>query len=149
MTRTAAANQADDFEFFQGGASESRTRPRITIRRGGLMVITKAAADMLGDDVTHIQLAYNPKTGAIGLRACEPDVGGCYRLRQQGHSPSRLIGGKRFFRHHQLEIDKARTFDAEDFGRGIVGFRFVQPAVAAQAEPKPKTTSRRKSKPAA
>ena len=144
MTKTAAANQVDDFEFFQGGASESRTRPRITIRRGGLMVITKAAADMLGDDVTHIQLACNPKTGAIGLRACEPDVGGCYRLRQQGHSPSRLIGGKRFFRHHQLEIDKARTFDAEDFGRGIVGFCFEQ--TAPTPEQKPKTTGRRKSK---
>ena len=147
MTKTAAADQADDFEFFQGGASESRARPRITIRRGGLMVITKAAADMLGDDATHIQLAYNPKTGAIGLRACEPDVGGCYRLRQQGHSPSRLIGGKRFFRHHQLKIDKARTFDAEDFGRGIVGFRLEQ--AAPTPEQKSKTTGRRKSKPAA
>ena len=147
MTKTTAINQVDDFEFFQGGASESRTRPRITIRRGGLMVITAAAAEMLGDDVTHVQLAYNSTTGAIGLRACEPDVGGCYRLRQQDNSPSRLIGGKRFFRHHQLEIDKARTFDAEDFGRGIVGFRFEQPA--SVPEQKSKTTSRRKSKPAA
>ena len=40
------------FEFFQGTVSESSSLPRITVRRGGLMVITRAAVDLLGDDVS-------------------------------------------------------------------------------------------------
>ena len=135
------------FEFFQGNATESRTRPQITVRRGGLMVLTRAAVDLLGNDVTHVQLAHNPKTGAVGVRACDAEVSGCYRLRQQKNSPSWLVGGKRFFRHHDLDIDKARTYDAQEFGQGIVGFRLNGPDAEMKPEPVPaKSASRRKSK---
>ena len=148
MTTTpASAAPETGFEFFQGNATESRTRPQITVRRGGLMVLTRAAVDLLGDDVTHVQLAHNPKTGAVGVRACDAEVSGCYRLRKQKNSPSRLVGGKRFFRHHGLDIDKARTYDAQDFGHGIVGFRLNGDEAEAKPEPVPvKSPSRRKSR---
>ena len=129
MTTTATP----DFEFFQGTTSESRTLPRITIRKGGLLVLTQAAAKMLGDEVTHIQLAYDSKNHAVGIRASAEDASGCYRLRTQPKSPGRLVGGKRFFQHHGLTIDKARTFDAVDFGNGIVGFTL--PEDMAESEP--------------
>ena len=50
MTTTpASAAPETGFEFFQGNATESRTRPQITVRRGGLMVLTRAAVDLLGE----------------------------------------------------------------------------------------------------
>ena len=132
---TKKSNQATtnttDFVFFEGNQSESGSRAQITVRRGGLMVLTRAAVDMLGDEVEHVQLGFNPKTKAVGIRVADDEAQGRYRLRTQQKSPSRLIGGKRFFKHYSLSVDKARTFDAEDFGNGIVGFRLIdaeQPA---------------------
>lgn len=49
-TTTAAASNTDGFEFFQGHISQSSSKPQITVRRGGLMVFTVAAVEMLGDD---------------------------------------------------------------------------------------------------
>ena len=123
QTSTQTATETTGFEFFEGAQSESGTRPQITVRRGGLMVLTRATVDMLGDDVEHVQLGFNPKTQVIGIRAADDEAQGRYRLRSQKKSPSRLIGGKRFFSHYDLSVDKARTFEAEDFGNGIVGFR--------------------------
>ena len=43
-----------------------------------------------------------------------------------------MIGGKRFFNHHGLDADKAKTYGAKDFGNGIVGFHLeLQPAAPA------------------
>ena len=110
------------FEFFQGVATESASKPRITVRRGGLMVITKAAADMLGEGADHIQLAYDRNTGAVGMRAVEKGTAGCYRLRSQRKSASRIVGGKRFFSYHEIDTAQATTYEAKDFGGGIIGF---------------------------
>ncbi|MEM9598050.1 MAG: hypothetical protein AAGD06_27550 [Acidobacteriota bacterium] len=122
-TPKTAAPSATDFEFFEGAQSESTARPQITVRRGGLIVLTRAAVDLLGDDVEHVQLGFNPKTQVVGIRAADHEAQGRYRLRTQQKSPSRLIGGKRFFGHYDLSVDKARTYDAEIVANGIVGFR--------------------------
>jgi len=132
-TAAATASTVTDFEFFEGGISVNSTRPQITLRRGGVIVITRAVAVMLGDAFTHIQLAYNPKTRAIGLKAATASTPGAYLLRPQTKGPNRLIGGKRFFAHHGLEVDKASTHEATDFGNGIVGF--ILPGPAAPAAP--------------
>ena len=133
-TPTTATTTATDFEFFEGTLSVSSSRPLITIRRGGVLVITRAVGVMLGDKLSHVQLAYNPKTGAVGLRAAAPDAPGAYQLRPQSKGPGRMIGGKRFFKHHGLDADKAKTYEAKDFGNGIVGFHLeLQPAAPAAA----------------
>ena len=139
-TQTPA--ETSDFEFFEGTRSESSTRPQITVRRGGLMVLTQAAVDLLGEGVDYIQLGYNPKTQVIGIRAADEEAPGRYRLRNQKKSPSRLIGGKRFFNHHGLSVHRARTFEAEDFGNGILGFRLAE----AEANPKSTPVPHRKTK---
>ena len=143
MANTTSPN-VPDFEFFQGTLSESRTLPQVTVRKGGLMVLTRAAVDLLGDDITHVQLAYNRKSGAIGIRASTEDAPGCYRLRAQPKSPSRLVGGKRFFRHHQLPCTEARTFSIEDFGNGIIGFQLPEQSESGEVEPvvEPKKATR-------
>lgn len=142
------------FEFFQGTLSESSTLPRITVRRGGLMVITRAAVDLLGDEVSRVQLAYNRTTGDVGIRAATDDTPGSYLLRTQPKSPSRLVSGKRFFHHHGLPVDEARTYTANDYGNGIVGFRLRAAAEAtmpaeAEAAPAAKKATARKAKTAA
>ncbi len=136
-TNTATTDAATEFEFFEGGISVSSTRPQITLRRGGVIVITRAAAVMLGDAFTHVQLAYNPKSRAIGLKAATADTPGSYLLRPQTKGPNRLIGGKRFFNHHGLDITKASTHEATDFGNGIVGFILPAPAKPAAAPAAP------------
>ena len=121
-----------DFEFYQGNASEN-TAPRITVRKGGQLVLTSGAVKMLGDDVDHVQLAYNAKQGVVGIRGAGESAKGRYSLRTQKSSGSRLVTGKRFFAHCGLTIKKARTFDAEAFDDGIVGFKLTEEPAEAEA----------------
>ena len=150
-TNTAAAS-TPNFQFFEGTLSENNSTPRITVRRGGLIVITRAAVDMMGSDVAHVQLAYDAKTGAVGIRAVAEDTAGSYRLRTQPKSPSRLVSGKRFFQHHGLTIRDAKSYTAQDFGNGIVGFNLdaganaPESTEAVEAAPVPKKTTDRKAK---
>ena len=140
MTKTATSTTAaPSFQFFEGNVSISSAVPQITVRKGGLVVLTKAAADMLndGDTVTHIQLAYDPSTQIVGIRSCDLGTAGAYTLRHHKSNPSRLIGGKRFFKHYSLDITAAKTYTAEDFGDGIIGFRLVTDAEAVEPEAKP------------
>jgi len=129
-TNTAAtAINTADFIFFEGAASESSSRPRITLRKGGLLILTAATAAMLGETVESVQLAFNSKTGAVGIRAAAPGTPGSYRLRHQMKGNGRQITGKRFFEHHGLDLNFARSFGATDFGGGIIGFLLeVKPA---------------------
>lgn len=130
---------ASDFQFYQGPATDSADVAKITVRRGGVLVLTQAAVAMLGDGVERVQVGYNPKTRAVGLRGAAKDNQGAYRLRQQANSVSRLVDGKRVFAHHGLMVGKAQSFDAQDFGDGVVGIVLPEsdePAAAAKAKPK-------------
>lgn len=139
------------FEFYEGSVSEG-TAPRITVRKGGQLVLTSGAVDMLGEDVPAVQLGYNRKTGVVGIRAATDDAKGRYRLREQKNSGSRLVTGKRFFNHNGLTIEKTQTFDAEEYEGGIVGFQLATESAAAETEepvktaPAKKTGGRRKAK---
>ena len=144
------------FEFYQGIASENTT-PKITVRKGGQLVLTSGAVAMLGDDVENVQLGYDVKTKVVGIRGADEDAEGRYRLRSQKNGRSRLVTGKRFFAHYGLTIDKARTFDAEAYDGGIVGFRLTEEPAEAESEtlakkapakkaPAKKTGSRRKAR---
>ena len=109
------------FSFFEGTKTQ-HVEPKITVRRGGLMVLTQGAVDMLGDDVTHVQLGYDDATKAIAFRAAPEDAKGRYLLRQQKNGSTRLVDGKRFLKHNGLKVEKARSFDVETFGDGLIGF---------------------------
>lgn len=112
------------FDFFEGTRSESQT-PTVTVRRSGQMVLTPPAVAMLGDDVTHVQMGYDADTRAVALRAAPNGSKGRYRLRAQSNGGS-LVDGRRFLAHHGVTVEKARSFSAEQFGEGIVGFRFPE-----------------------
>ena len=32
------------------------------------------------------------------------------------------MGGKRFFKHHGIDTERAATYGVQDFGNGIIGF---------------------------
>lgn len=133
---------SNGFEFFEGATTTS-TAPRITVRRTGQLILTQAAAAMLGDGVTHVQLGYNQETKAVGIRAVPEDAKGRYRLRTQPNGVSFLVDAKRFFAHHGVSLGKARGFAVEAFGDGVVGFRFE-----AGGEQEPIETVERKTAPA-
>ena len=125
------------FDFFEGATSQ-HTEPQITVRRGGLMVLTQGALDMLGDNVTHIQFGFDEATKAVALRAAPADAKGRYRLRHQKNGSTRLVDGKRFIQHNGLRFDKATRFDVESFGDGLIGFKLdLEPAEDKPAEKKP------------
>ncbi|NJL27045.1 MAG: hypothetical protein HC897_03760, partial [Thermoanaerobaculia bacterium] len=125
----------NEFEFFEGAATESNASPRITVRRGGHLVLTHAAVEQLGAGVTFVQLGFNAKTGAVGIRAADEAARGRYRLRRQKSALGHIVDAKRFFRHHDLPLGKARSFEVEDFGGGIVGFRLDTQAAVEVVEP--------------
>ena len=127
---------SNGFQFYEGTTSDSATTPKITVRKGGVLILTKAAVDMLGDDVKHVQIGYNDETKAIGIRGATEDARGGYTLRKQKSSPSRLIDGKRLFKHHGLSAEKSRSFGVEQFGEGIIGLTLTDETEAVEAAPK-------------
>ena len=124
----------ETLEFFEGGRTDSRA-PRITVRRSGQLALTGAAVALLGEDISHVQVGFDPTTKAVGIRPAPEGARGRYRLRRQANR-SGLVDGRRFFAHHGLTVAEARTFDAQDFGGGIVGFRLTEAGAAAEGEPK-------------
>ncbi len=149
-------------EFFEGARTESKA-PQVTVRRSGQMVLTAAAVAMLGEGVTHVQFGFDADNRAVALRPAPKGAKGRYRLRAQTNGSS-LVDSRRFLAHHGVEQTKAETFPAEEFGSGIVGFRFDEAAASADseteakvesktptpaAEPKPARTGKRKATAAA
>ncbi len=120
------------FQFYEGTSSEN-TSPRITVRKGGQLVLTRGAVEMLGDGVTHVQIGYDAETEVVGLKSAAEDAKGRYRLRTQGTNGLHVVTGKRFFSHNGLETEKARTFTAETFEGGIVGFKLTEESDGAEA----------------
>jgi hypothetical protein len=135
MTSTppTTTSASTDFVFFEGAISENAARARITVRRGGLLILTAGAVAMLGEEVDTVQLAFSPTSGAVGIRAADSGIPGSYRLRPQINGTGRQVSGKRFFEHHGLDADQARTFEAINFGEGLIGFRFEVPAAVESA----------------
>jgi len=85
--------------------------------------------------VSHVQISYNKKTKAVGIRSVAEDAKGRYQLRSQPNGVSYLVDGKRFFAHHGLSLGKAQGFAVEDFGSGVVGFWFEDGAAKGDEEP--------------
>ena len=126
-------------EFFEGAHTESKA-PQVTVRRSGQMVLTATAVAMLGEGVTHVQFGFDADNRAVALRPAPKGAKGRYRLRAQANGSS-LVDSRRFLAHHGVEQTKAETFSAEDFGGGIVGFRFDE-APATDSEPEAKMESK-------
>jgi hypothetical protein len=146
---------ANGFSFYEGTTTEN-TSPRITVRKGGQLVLSRGAVDMLGEGVEHVQIGFNAKTQVVGIRAAGEDAKGRYRLRPQGTNGLHLVTGKRFFAHYGLDVSKARTFNAEKIEDGLVGFTLAGGDTAdeqatdppaegkAETEPKPATKKARR-----
>ena len=130
---TEATTTVPAFEFFEGNLSESNSSPQVTVRRGGLMVLSAAAAEMLGEGVEKVQLAYDRSSKTVGIRAASGDAPGAYLLRHQAKSPNRLVGGKRFFTYNGIPTEKAATFEAVRYGDGLIGFRMSGGGVEVEA----------------
>jgi hypothetical protein len=117
---------ATEFTFFEGSATVNSTTPRVTVRKTGQLVLTEAAVAMLGEGVEAVQIGFDPKARAVGIRPAAEGGRGVLKLRRQPNGRSRLIDAKRFFSHHSLTIEKARGLAVEEFGAGIVGFRLPE-----------------------
>ena len=140
------------FQFYEGTKTESSAIAKITIRSKGQLVLTRAAVDMLGKNVGHVQVGFDPETKAVGIRSVADDTPGSYRLRKQKSSPSCLVDAKRVFKLHDVKIDKPRSYDALTFGDGVVGFHLNGDTPTAEAtttsdppkDEKPKSTRKAK-----
>jgi len=108
---------------------------------------TPAALELMGEEVTQVQIGFNAETRTVGIRPAEEGAKGKYRLRPQNGSTKRLVDGKCFFAHVGVSIDKAASFDVRDFGDGIIGFYLPEAQEPAESVTPPssgKTGGRRK-----
>ena len=131
----------NDFVFFDSSKASKSMSPKITVRRGGALVINEKATAMFGDGVTHVQICYSGKTRAVGLRAAEPEDPGTFRMQQHKNIKGCLVNAGPMFKHHGLEIERATSFDVEDFGDGIYGLTLPggpesERGPASEAKPK-------------
>lgn len=110
------------FEFFEGSTTINSTTPQVTVRKSGQVVLTQAAVDLLGEGVEQVQVGYNAKTGAVGIRPAQDSGRGALKLREQPNGRSRLVDTKRFFAHHGLAVDQVRRLPVEEFSDGIIAF---------------------------
>ena len=116
------------FQFFEGHQTVSNSVAKITVRKGGVLVLTQAAIDMLGDGVAAVQVGYDPEKKAVGVRAAADTADGAYKLRAQKSGAARMVNGKRLFALHGLTVETAESFDVENFGDGVIGFRLDKAA---------------------
>ena len=121
-----------DFTFFEGAATVNSTTPRVTVRKTGQLVLTEAAVAMLGEDVDAVQIGFDPKARAVGIKPAAEGGRGVLKLRRQPNGRSRLIDAKRFFGHHALTLETARGLAVEEFGGGVVGFRLPEEGAASE-----------------
>lgn len=143
-----------NFVFFNGSQVSKSATPKITVRRGGVLILNQNAVNMMGEDVSHVRIAYNPERRAVGVAKAPEDAPGRYRLRRQTDGTSFLVNAKPMFQHLGLTVAKAKSFDVEDFGGGIIGATLdgtLEPEAVAEpvaksepAEAAPTTTSKRK-----
>ena len=126
-----------DFVFFDGSKTINDSTPKITIRRGGLIVLNSGAVKMLGESVEFVQLGFDATKRAIAIRPAPEEAMGKYLLRAQNNSTSRLINGKRFLAHHDLHFEKALSFRVDELGGGLIGFTLPD-----KSEEPPKETSK-------
>jgi hypothetical protein len=98
----------------------------VTVRKSGQLILTEASVGLLGEGVEAVQIGFNAKTRAVGIRPAPEDGRGVLKLRVQPNGRSRLVDAERFFAHHALAVDKARGLAVEDFGGGVVGFRLPE-----------------------
>jgi hypothetical protein len=115
-----------NFVFFDATQARTNDLPRIAIRRGGVIVMNVSAVKMLAngngdDEVLHVKVGYDAKRKAIGIAAASAKDSGRFRLRKQKKGLSRTINAKRLFDHYSLAVEKATSYDVEDFGDGIFG----------------------------
>jgi hypothetical protein len=94
---------------------------------------------MLGQDVEAVQIGFDPKARAVGIKPAAEGGRGVLKLRRQPNGLSRLIDAKRFFSHHSLAVETARGLAVEEFGGGVVGFRLAEEG-AGEAEPQAQVT---------
>ena len=134
----------NDFTFFEGAATVNSTTPRVTVRKTGQLVLTEAAVAMLGEDVEAVQIGYDPKARAVGVRPAAEGGRGVLKLRRQPNGRARLIDAKRFFGHHELAVVTARGLAVEEFGGGVVGFRLPEEGTGEAEVPAPVTKGRRR-----
>ena len=124
------------FEFFEGQTTRNQDDPRITIRKGGLLVLNSGALALLPAGTTHVQLGYDAEHRAVAIRPAKAKEKGSYTLRESRHgNQSRLVQGRIFFAHYGLPAESAQRFVAEDFGDGMVGFHLQATEPMTEAEP--------------
>jgi hypothetical protein len=100
---------SNGFQFFEGSASINSTTPQVTVRKSGQVVLTQAAVELLGEGVEQVQVGYNAKTGAVGIRPATDGGRGALRLRKQPNGRSKLIDAKRFFAHDRAGSCRSRS----------------------------------------
>ena len=79
---------SNGFQFFEGTTTESATAARITVRKGGILVLTRAAIAMLGDEVVVARYESSLCTGAA-------DLGVQYPREFTGDERASLVGENR------------------------------------------------------
>ena len=109
-----------NFEFFVNSQTPKNNDPRITVRRQGVLVLTEKAAKMLGENVEYVQIGYDAKSRSVGIRAADSNASGRYRMRDLKNATF-LVNAKPMFKHYNVEIDRAQSYDVEVFDKGLIG----------------------------
>ena len=96
------------FEVFTGRARLSGEEA-ITIHRGGLVSVNRAAHVALGEPAA-VELLYDRHEHVMGMRGASPEVPHAYPVRKQRASSSRLVSGGAFTRCYGIPTDTARRY---------------------------------------
>ena len=118
-----------NFEFFVNSQAPKNDAPMITVRRKGVLILTKKAAQMLGDDVKFVQIGYDAKSRSVALRKAESDTSGRYTMRDMKNDTF-LVNAKPMFAHYGLDVERAQSFDVKKFDKGLVGVTLPENVVS-------------------
>lgn len=97
---------AFNFEPFTGRRLRLASRqPRVTLLRGGIFGINRAAYELLGEPRA-VLLLYDREHRAIGLRPAAVDDPYAHRLTKRTTSESYTVRARRFLRHYEIDEER-------------------------------------------
>ena len=94
------------------------TKPFLRLYRDGTMYLSGSCDEMLNFP-TCISLWFNEATRQVGLKACEPDEEGAYKIHRHSRTNRASISCKSFCRAHQIDYE-GKFFAKKE--RGLVVF---------------------------
>lgn len=112
MSRPAEGRDAVPFEVFDKKSATAVKTPMVTIQKGGMFSLNRAAVEAVGSSEA-VELLYDPENRLIGFRPTSSTSPRAFMMRPQGKtSATYMVAGRAFTQHYGIDSSTALRYAA-------------------------------------